>query len=55
MHFVLNFGGNPIQLRPFTSCDFNVSRDKEVVFTVENLWIPGEKKHPEFRLGYHLF
>lgn len=55
MHFVLNFGGNPVQLRPFTSRDFNVSRDKEVVFTVENLWIPGEKKHPEFRLGYHLF
>ena len=40
MNFVLNFGGNPVQLRPFTSREFNVNRNKEVVFTVENLWIP---------------
>lgn len=55
MTFVLSFGGNPVQLRPFTSRDFTVNRDKEVVITVENMWIPGEKKHPVFRLGYHLF
>lgn len=55
MTFVLNFGGNPVQLRPFTSREFTVKRDKEISFTVENLWIPGEKKHPEFKLGYHKF
>ena len=53
--FVLNFGGNPVQLRPFTSREFTVKRDKEITFTVENLWIPGEKQHPEFKLGYHNF
>ncbi len=55
MTFVLKFGGNPVQLRPFTSRDVTVRRDKDVTFTVQNLWIPGEKKHPEFRLAYYMF
>ena len=52
MTFVLNFGGNPVQLRPFTSRDITVNKNKGVTFTVENLWIPGEKNHPEFKLEY---
>ena len=55
MTFVLNFGGNPVQLRPFTSRDVTVNKGKDVAFTVENLWIPGEKNHPEFKLTYDMF
>ena len=55
MTFVLNFGGNPVQLRPFTSRDITVNKDREVTFVVENLWIPGEKNHPEFKLTYDMF
>ena len=55
MTFVLNFGGNPVQLRPFTSRDITVNKGKDVTFTVENLWVPGEKNHPEFKLTYDMF
>ena len=55
MTFVLNFGGNPVQLRPFTSRDVTVNKGKDVAFTVENLWVPGEKNHPEFKLTYDMF
>ncbi len=55
MTFVLKFGGNPVQLRPFTSREVTVKRDKDTSFTVENLWIPGEEKHPEFKLAYYMF
>ena len=55
MTFVLNFGGNPVQLRPFTSRDVTVNKGKDVTFTVENLWVPGEKNHPEFKLTYDMF
>lgn len=55
MTFVLNFGGNPVQLRPFTSRDITVNKGREVTFVVENLWIPGEKNHPEFKLTYDMF
>lgn len=50
MDFVLRFGGNPVQLRAFTSRNVSVAKDKELVFTVENMWIPTEQKHPQFRL-----
>lgn len=55
MTFVLNFGGNPVQLRPFTSRDITINKGKTVTFTAENLWIPGEKNHPEFKLTYDMF
>ena len=55
MTFYLNFGGNPVQLRPFTSRNVTVNNGKEVTFTVENLWVPGEKSHPEFKLTYGMF
>ncbi|MBQ5663039.1 MAG: histidinol-phosphatase [Bacteroidaceae bacterium] len=50
MDFVLNFGGNPVQLRAFTSRNVTVAKDKKLNFTVENLWVPTENKHPEFSL-----
>ena len=50
MDFVLNFGGNPVQLRAFTSRNVSVAKDKKLNFTVENLWVPTEKKHPDFSL-----
>ena len=50
MDFVLNFGGNPVQLRAFTSRNVSVAKDKKLNFTVENLWVPTENKHPEFSL-----
>ena len=55
MTFVLNFGGNPVQLRPFTSRDVTINKGKDVTFTVENLWIPGENSHPVFKLTYEMF
>ena len=55
MTFVLNFGGNPVQLRPFTSRDVTINKGKDVTFTVENLWIPGENSHPVFKLTYEKF
>ena len=48
--FVINFGGNPVQLRAFTSRNVSVAKDKKLNFTVENLWVPTEKKHPDFSL-----
>lgn len=50
MDFVIRFGGNPVQLRAFTSRNVSVAKDKELIFTVENMWVPTEQKHPEFRL-----
>lgn len=50
MDFVLNFGGNPVQLRAFTSRNVSVAKDKKLNFTVENLWVPTDKKHPGFSL-----
>ncbi len=50
MDFVLNFGGNPVQLRAFTSRNVSVAKDKKLNFTVENLWVPTESKHPEFSI-----
>ena len=50
MDFVLNFGGNPVQLRAFTSRNVSVAKDKELTFTVENMWVPTENKHPQFSL-----
>ena len=52
MDFVLNFGGNPVQLRAFTSRNVSVAKGKELTFSVENLWIPTEQKHPEFKLKF---
>ena len=52
MNFVLRFGGNPVELRPFTSRNVSVAKDKELVFTVDNLWIPGEQQHPTIRLRF---
>lgn len=52
MNFILCFGGNPVELRPFTSRNVSVAKDKELVFTVDNLWIPGDKKHPTIKLKF---
>jgi hypothetical protein len=52
MDFVLSFGGNPVELRAFTSRNVSVAKDKELVFTVENMWIPGDKKHPTIKLRF---
>ena len=52
MDFVLNFGGNPVQLRAFTSRNVSVSKGQELTFTVENMWVPTEQKHPEFKLKF---
>ncbi len=53
--FHLSFGGNPVMLLPFTSRDISTKSDAPAVFTVNNLWIPGEQKHPEFRVQYSSF
>ena len=50
LDYTLNFGGNPVQLRAFTSRNVTVAKDKELIFTVENMWIPTEEKHPQFKL-----
>ncbi|MBQ1252751.1 MAG: histidinol-phosphatase [Alistipes sp.] len=52
MNFILKFGGNPVELRPFTSRNVSVAKDKELAFTVENMWIPGDKKHPTIKLRF---
>lgn len=52
MDFTLSFGGNLVELRPFTSRNVSVAKDKELVFTVENMWIPGDKKHPVIKLRF---
>lgn len=52
MNFILRFGGNPVELRPFTSRNVSVAKDAELVFTVENMWIPGDKKHPTIKLKF---
>ena len=50
MDFVLKFGGNPVQLRAFTSRNVTVGKDKNLEFTVENMWIPSDEKHPHFSI-----
>ena len=50
LDFVLNFGGNPVQLRAFTSRNVSVAKDKELTFTVENMWVPTEQKHPVMKV-----
>ena len=52
MDFVLKFGGNPVQLRAFTSRNVSVAKGKNLNFTVENMWVPTEQKHPEFKLKF---
>ncbi len=51
MTFVLTFGGNPVQLQPFTSRHASVKKGKSLSFTVENLWIPGADSHPHFDIA----
>lgn len=43
-------GHNPMWINAFSSRNVTVDKDADLVFTVENMWIPGEKNHPEFRL-----
>ena len=50
MDFVIKFGGNPVQLRAFTSRNVSVAKDKNLNFTVENMWVPTDNKHPEFSI-----
>ena len=52
MDFVLSFGGNPVELRAFTSRNVSVNKDAELKFTVENMWIPGEQQHPTIKLRF---
>lgn len=51
MTFVLSFGSTPVELRPFTSRNVSLARGTELVFTVENIWIPRTPRHPEFRIS----
>ena len=50
MTFLFSRGGNPFQLRPFTSRNMTVDEGKALKFTVENLWIPGDKPHPTIKI-----
>lgn len=43
-------GQNPMWIDAFSSRNVTVDKDADLVFTVENMWIPGEKNHPEFKL-----
>ncbi|MBR5891967.1 MAG: PHP domain-containing protein [Bacteroidaceae bacterium] len=52
MNFVLNFGGNPVQLRSFSSRNASVAKGKKLTFTVENAWVPTESQHPEFEIKF---
>lgn len=51
MPFVITFGDNPVELRPFTSRNVSLAHGTELVFTVENIWIPRTPHHPEFRIS----
>lgn len=51
MTFVLSFGSTPVELRPFTSRNVSLAHGTELVFTVENIWIPRTPHHPEFRIS----
>lgn len=51
MTFVLSFGSTPVELRPFTSRNVSLAHGTELVFTVENIWIPRTPRHPEFRIS----
>ena len=50
--YVLRFGGNPVPLNAFQSRHVTVAKDGSIKFTVENMWIPGEKQHPEIKLKF---
>jgi hypothetical protein len=50
--YVLRFGGNPVPLNAFQSRNVTVAKDGSIKFTVENMWIPGEKQHPEIKLKF---
>lgn len=50
--YVLRFGGNPVPLNAFSSRNVTVAKDGSIKFTVENMWIPGEKEHPEIKLKF---
>lgn len=51
MPFVITFGDNSVELRPFTSRNVSVAKGADVVFMVENLWIPTASHHPEFTIS----
>lgn len=44
--YLLDMGGNPVILEPFTSIIRTVAKDGSLKFTVENMWC-SEKGHPE--------
>lgn len=50
MTFVFTRGGNPFELRPFTSRHITADAQNRLTLTVENLWIPGEQQHPTISL-----
>lgn len=50
MTFVFTRGGNPFELRPFTSRLITADSQNRLTLTVENLWIPGEQQHPAISL-----
>lgn len=52
LDFTLRFGGNPVPLKAFSSRNVTVAKDGSIKFTVENMWIPGEKQHPEIKLKF---
>ncbi len=41
---------NPMWINAFSSRNVTVAKDADLIFIVENMWIPGEKEHPDFKL-----
>ena len=49
--YLLDFGGNPVILNPFTSIRTTMSPDNELCFNVLNMWC-SEKGHPQILIKY---
>lgn len=49
--YLLDFGGNPVILNPFTSIRATMSADNELCFNVLNMWC-SEQGHPQIVIKY---
>ena len=49
--YMLDFGGNPVILNPFSSILTSVAKDGALRFTVENMWC-GENAHPQIEIRF---
>ena len=50
LHFILNFGGNPQRLNPFSSRNITSQPDGTISVTVDNLFVPTEAQHPTYTI-----